>query len=348
MFKSKKKTVINSLKYKLIIIIMLILTIFQLSIFAMINNTANHISEIQIEKGKELLLLLENTDIDIDKLFGHTGAATPFTKEGLQEMLNDSKDASEKMLHIFFRTGVFSLVFFFVLAYIFASWAIRPVNKAFESQKQFIGDASHELKTPLTILSANTDILQSEIGENNWLISTKEEIKRMNLLVQDLLYLAKSDSDEIQNIMESFNFSKAITSMCLSFESVVFEDNKKLLLEIENDIYLNGDEAKIKQVIAILLDNAIKHTNDGGEIIVSLKMSNSKKHLIVYNTGEGISEKDIKKIFERFYRSDTSRARETGGTGLGLSIAKAIVEQNNGKIAVESEFGKWVRFSVAF
>jgi len=168
----------------------------------------------------------------------------------------------------------------------------------------------------------------------------------MALLVNDLLYLAKADSTENVYHMSDFDLSNIVMSASLPFESVAFESSKTLTFEIQEGIYYKGDESRIKQVIVILLDNAIKNANENGDVKVSLSVQNGKKVITVYNTGEGVDEEEAKKLFKRFYRGDSSRARETGGYGLGLSIAKTIVDAHKGKITIEGEKGKWVSFIV--
>ncbi len=242
--------------------------------------------------------------------------------------------------------GIASLVAVFIISLFLSSWAIKPVKTAFEAQRQFVADASHELKTPLTIVATNADVLGGEIGENKWLGYIKAEAQRMALLVNDLLYLAKADSTENVYHMSDFDLSNIVMNASLPFESVAFESSKTLTFEIQEGIYYKGDESRIKQVVVILLDNAIKNANENGDVKVSLSVQSGKKVITVYNTGEGVDEEEAEKLFKRFYRGDSSRARETGGYGLGLSIAKTIVDAHKGKITIEGEKGKWVSFIV--
>ena len=239
-----------------------------------------------------------------------------------------------------------SLVVSVVIAWILSRWAVKPVRTAFEKQKRFVADASHELKTPLAVISANLDVLAGETGENKWIEYIRGEIKRMSKLVKDLLYLAKCDSQEVKYQFCSFDLSRAVMSSVLPFESTVFEQEKTLETDIAENIQYVGDESAIKQVAVILLDNAVKHTEQGAVIKVSLSVSGNKKILSVRNTGAGISAEDQKRIFERFYRTDKSRARDTGGYGLGLSIAKSIADIHHAKITVSSVEGEYAEFSL--
>lgn len=241
--------------------------------------------------------------------------------------------------------GISSLVLA-VFVFFLSKWIVKPVQNSFESQRRFISDASHELKTPLTIISANADVLENEIGENKQLSHIKSQTERMGHLVHNMLDLMRTDDYKESIVFVRFNMSEVVLGTTLEFESRVFEDGKKLSYDIAENIELLGDEEKIRQLTAILLDNAIKHSDRGGEIGVSLKKLNNKTVLAVKNTGAGVSETEREKIFERFYRSDISRSRETGGYGLGLAIAKSIVLLHKGKIIAEGEEGSYIEFIV--
>lgn len=233
-----------------------------------------------------------------------------------------------------------------IFSFFFSRWAVKPVAIAFEKQKRFISDASHELKMPLTIIGANIDVLENEYQNNRCLASIKEQSKRMNLLIQDLLTLARADEADSNLIMSEFNLSKTIENTILEFESTAFEADRQLDFHIETDINYYGCEPQVKQLVSILVDNALKHSDPKSTIQVTLKKSNESPKLTVYNTGSGISDYERERIFDRFYRSDDSRSRATGGYGLGLAIAKSIVESHQGKISVNGKAGHWVEFQV--
>lgn len=248
-----------------------------------------------------------------------------------------------RLLIICSLIGVLSLIILFIISLFLSKWAIDPMAKAWEKQKQFVGDASHELKTPLTVIAANADVILANPldlvqNQSKWLGYIKTETQRMTKLVNDLLYLAKLDDDEDILYKMNFNLSESLMNICLPFESVIFEANKIFNMDITPELYYYGDEGRLKQVAVILLDNAIKHTPTGGTIDLSLVADTSKNkiQLTVKNTGPGISAEHLDKIFERFYRVDESRARETGGYGLGLAIAKSIITQHAGSINVLS------------
>lgn len=237
-----------------------------------------------------------------------------------------------------------ALILFFLLSLYLSRLALKPVEKAWQQQNQFIGDASHELKTPLTVILANLDILSSHEDrtiqdQSKWLNNTKEEASRMKQLVENLLFLARSDAGVMNDVIQSntlVDFSNLVLKSTLVFESIAFENKVALANEIENDIMLNGCESQLKQVISILLDNACKYAEKNGTIFIELKKSNHLAVLSVRNSGELIPPEEQIHIFERFYRTDKSRVRKEGGYGLGLSIAKTIIEHHKGKISVVS------------
>ncbi len=241
---------------------------------------------------------------------------------------------------------IISLIFVFIFSYYLSRWAIKPVKTALENQRRFISDASHELKTPLAVISANADVLESEIGENKWLSNIKNQAEDMSALVFDLLDLAKMDEKTDELVLSEFDLSNVVLSKSLEFECTAFESEKTFEQNITEGIRYRGNEEAIRHLVTILIDNAIKHSDEKGMIRVTLTSSGNKKIFQVYNTGNGIRNSEKDKIFERFYRSDESRSKSTGGYGLGLSIAKAIVDAHNGTISVEGVEDKWISFTV--
>ncbi len=241
---------------------------------------------------------------------------------------------------------IFSLIFVFIFTFYFSKWAIKPVRNAFENQQRFISDASHELKTPLTVISANADVLESEIGSNKWLNNIKSQSTVMNGLVHDLLDLAKFEETADDMVITEFNLSNLVLNKALEFECTAFEAGKIFEQDIQPDVMCSGNEDSIIHLVTILIDNAIKHSNENGLIRVTLASEGNKKILQVYNTGNSIKNNEMDKIFNRFYRSDKSRNRATGGYGLGLAIAKSIVDAHNGNISVKGEENKWISFTV--
>lgn len=239
----------------------------------------------------------------------------------------------------------FFATFLFFLLSLYLSWlALRPVELAWKQQNQFIADASHELKTPLTVILANLQILLSHkdftIGsQQKWVDNTKEEASRMKQLVEELLFLARSDAgtaDLTASAFSEFDYSDAVLNCVLLFESVAFENKVSLDQDVAFGLHIMGNEPRLKQMITILLDNACKYAGKNGSVFVRLTKTPHHAVLTVQNTGETIPAMEQCHIFERFYRTDKSRVRDGGGYGLGLSIAKTIVEQHKGKITVAS------------
>jgi signal transduction histidine kinase len=223
---------------------------------------------------------------------------------------------------------------------------IRPVEEAFIRQKQFVSDASHELKTPLAVISANAEVLEQDIGENEYLGYIRSEVKRTDSLVRNLLTLARMDRNESRAEMKSFDLSHALLDVILPFESTVYEAGKTMETEIPDGITCTGNEEMIKQLAVILLSNALKYSDDGGRIRISLSAHGKQREIRVFNTGDPIDPKDREKIFDRFWRADPAHNRDTGGHGLGLAIARSIVEAHKGKILVESSEKEGTTFTV--
>ena len=260
------------------------------------------------------------------------------------------KSAEMNMLDRLIKTtiliGSVSFILLSVLVVFLSRKSIEPVQKAFEKQKQFISDASHELKTPLTIISANADVLAGEIGDNKWLNYIQSQAYRMSLLVNDLLNLTRLENNSADMTFSEFNLSQAVLNTALPFECQAFEAHKIFNVDVEKNITIVASERHCKQLFAIFIDNAIKHSDENGEIKVSLKKSGDRKIFSVYNTGSGIRDDEKEKIFERFYRSDDSRSRSTGGYGLGLAIAKSIIDYHKFKLSVENIQGKYIKFII--
>ena len=226
-------------------------------------------------------------------------------------------------------------------------WLTKPAIEVFSKQKQFIVDASHELKTPLAIITASAESLEMEPTEKKWLDNIKSESERMNKLVTDLLDLAKSENMEIKEKYNINNLSKIIEKTSLTFESLIYENKLEIEDNIDKDIMFSCNPDKIKQLLGILLDNAIKHSTKNSKITVNLYKDKNNIILEVKNKGKEITKEDQEKIFDRFYRVDESRNRSDNRYGLGLSIAKNIVTSHNGKIFVNCKNG-YTTFKVIF
>lgn len=255
------------------------------------------------------------------------------------------------LIYTFFIVACIMLIVIFFISRFFANKSIKPIKEAFNKQKQFIADASHELKTPLAVINTNLDVLLSNEEESiknqsKWLYYIKSETERMTKLIKDLLYLTQVDYSNIKMIFTSFNLSEVVENIILTMEAVIFENNISLDYNIEPNLITHGNSEQLQQVVMILLDNAVKYTDSKGVVSISLKKHHSTLLLSVSNTCEGISQEDIEKIFHRFYRIDQSRSRKSGGYGLGLAIAKTIVEQHGGRIYAKSVLNESTTFTV--
>ena len=245
------------------------------------------------------------------------------------------------LLKIFISVGSLSLVLLFFISIYFTNKAIIPLEEIFKKQKQFIADASHELRTPLTIINTNVSLLRENemetiYSQRKWINYIESQADRMSILINEMLSLANLDANKKKEEKVNINLSKMLSDSLLVFEVVIFEKGLILEEDLADNIFIKGEQNQIKKLISILMDNAIKYTNNNGKITVLLINERNKAKLIIRNTGEGIKREHLEKIFERFYRVDDSRDRGTGGYGLGLSIAKSIVEDHKGKIHAES------------
>lgn len=242
--------------------------------------------------------------------------------------------------------GLFTLFAMFILVFIFSSQAVAPVVESLEKQKRFITDAGHELKTPLAVISANVDVLELESGKSEWTASIKNQISRMNGLVKNLLTLSRMDEERMHVVYSDFDMSAVIKDTAVSFEALATSKGKKYQMDIEDGIHITGDKNSINQLASLLLDNAMKYSSDKGSISVVLNRGNKFITFEVSNTCDSIPSGNLDRLFDRFYRADSSRARETGGYGIGLSVARAIATSHGGSIEAMRDGDKIIRFVV--
>lgn len=253
-----------------------------------------------------------------------------------RDHLNDR--LSESISHSLVAMLVSFAVFFYVSKRL-ADMAVAPVEKAWEQQKQFIADASHDLKTPLTVIMANNNIVASHKEESvnsqmKWIESTSEEASRMSDLVNKMLELAKSEGTREELKISEVNVSELVENSILQFEVVAFEKNVTIESGIQPNIMVKTHPATFSKIMEILFDNAIKYSDENGKINVTLFQASKKVFFTINNKGEHIKAEELPLIFERFYR--TNKEREVGGHGLGLSLAKKKCEELGHKISVES------------
>ena len=229
---------------------------------------------------------------------------------------------------------------YLVLVLIFSKIVLRPVAESYEKQKRFITDASHEIKTPLAIIDANTEVIEMEAGESEWTKSIRNQIKRLTSLTEKLVFLSRMDEESTKLEMREFDLSGLLDETIDSYEAVAISAGKTLERVIAPNVRLYGDETNILQMITLLMDNAMKYSNEQGDILVKLEQQQKGKHrlkLTFRNTVEEIAVGNHDEFFERFYRADESRSTKTGGHGIGLSVVKAIVQAHHGKITAESK-----------
>ena len=250
---------------------------------------------------------------------------------------------------LFTSAGVCLIGFFAVLLLmIFLSGRIvKPFAANYEKQKQFITDAGHELKTPLTIIDADAEVLKMDMGENEWLSDIQNQTKRLAQLTNNLIMLSRMEEQPQFEKIE-FPLSDVVEETAETFQALAKTHNKDFSCQIQSGLAMIGDEKSIRQLVTIFLDNAIKYSDDGGRIEISLKKQKNTINLSVFNTTEFIAKKDLPQIFDRFYRADKSRNSQTGGYGLGLSIAAAIVSAHKGKITASTQDEKSLLIVVSF
>lgn len=213
---------------------------------------------------------------------------------------------------------------------------VKPFSENYEKQKQFITDAGHELKTPLTIIDADAEVLEMDIGENEWLADIQMQTKRLAQLTNSLIQLSRMEEQpQIEKI--EFPISDVVEETVETFQALAKTQNKNLSSRIQPMLSLNGDEKAISQLVTILLDNAVKYSDDGGKIEVTLEKQKNLIRLGVFNTADSVPKESLTSLFNRFYRADPSRNSRTGGYGLGLSIASAIVASHKGKIQAATQ-----------
>ena len=261
-------------------------------------------------------------------------------------------DCTKSMLS--FKTFLVSSIFVsvlgvtavFLLVLFLSKKAIEPVAQSYEKQKRFITDAGHEIKTPLTIIDADTTILEMEYGENEWLSDINIQTKRLADLTNDLIYLSKMEEENKKMEIIEFPFSEVVEEVAQSFQNLATVQNKTFITNIHPMISIKGDQKSIRQLISILLDNAVKYCGEKGDIRLSVWKKGKNTMMSVYNTTNEMKKENLEHLFDRFYRTDESRNSQTGGYGIGLSIAKAVVMAHKGKIQASSEDGRSLLITV--
>ncbi len=257
-------------------------------------------------------------------------------------------DSFHSFLYTSVTIAIAGLAVVFVIIFVLSGKIIKPIAESYEKQKQFITDAGHEIKTPLTIINANVDILEMELGENESLADIQQQTKRLRSLTNDLVMLTRMEESE--NSMQKIEFpvSDVVTEAVLPFRNVALQQGKEFVCNIQPLLTLKGNDKAIIQLVNILMDNALKYSPAGGTVAFQLTKHNRTLYIHTFNTTETeVNNHQLEKVFERFYRTDASRNSETGGSGIGLSIAKAIVEGHGGKIQAWTQDGRSFQISAA-
>lgn len=251
------------------------------------------------------------------------------------------------LLSICILAGFLYMAAVFALVWLMSRRITKPVEESIQKQRQFITDAGHELKTPITIIKANNEVLQMQNGSNQWTQSIKNQTRRLSSLVQSLLELSRLNEKDIVDISEEFDLSKTVAEAVESFRVPIESDGKVLETTIEEGIRFKGSKDEIYRLVTLLMDNARKYSTDREPIRVAL----NKHHriaLTVSNSCEHIEQEKLDRLFERFYRTDESRSRKTGGNGIGLSVVQAIVERHGGTVTASSKDGDSIQFTAVF
>ncbi len=245
---------------------------------------------------------------------------------------------------IFVSIGGFAVALALII--FFSGLVIRPVERTYKKQKRFITDASHELKTPLTVIDASCEALEISTGGNEWTDVIKKQTARLAEMTNKLVFLSRAE-EETATVMTDFCLSEAAEDAVRPYFAIAKSQGRELSSEIAQNITLKGDISMIKELITLLLDNAVKYSADGSEICFALSQSGKSKKITVSNAVDTLPQGDLSLLFERFYRPDGSRNSEVGGHGIGLSVAKAITEMHHGKISVSpAEGGRKIVFTV--
>ena len=234
-----------------------------------------------------------------------------------------------------------------LLLIFFSGRIVKPFSENYEKQRRFITDAGHELKTPLTIIDADAEVLEMDLGENEWLGDIRTQTKRLAELTNSLILLSRMEEQPRMEKIE-FPLSNVVEETVETFQALARTRGKTLSSRVQPMLSMNGDEKAIRQLLTILLDNAVKYADEGGRIEAVLEKQKNTLRLSVFNTAESVSRESLAHLFDRFYRADASRNSGTGGYGLGLSIASAVVAAHRGKISASSPDGKSLRITAVF
>ena len=264
--------------------------------------------------------------------------------------LDTSQDllSSLRVLLLSAALGVLCWILMLLLVILLSKRAIRPFAENMQKQKQFVTNAGHEIKTPLAIILANTDAMELYNGENKWSRNIREQVNRLNGLMKNLLTLARMDEATLQITPSDFSFSALVQENADAFAEPFALRQITMQTDIRPDLRLHADQGHITQLLSILLENALKYTNDSGSVTITLKKEGRGTLLQIANTCDTLPDVPPARLFDRFYRADAARTQKKGGYGIGLSVAQSITEANHGQITAEYKDGNKICFSVFF
>ena len=309
-------------------------------IYSIDTNEAGELAEKVVNKGKQ------------SGFIGDYRYATTFEPNGYRIVFLDcgrKLDAYNSFLYTSILMAVGGLVIAFFFIFFFAGKIIKPIAESYDKQKRFITDAGHEIKTPLTIINANLDLLEEEFGSNEGFADIAQQTERLRTLTNDLVMLARMEEAETTMQKIEFPISEVATETVMPFKNVALQQGKEFVCNIQPMLTLKGNDKAVIQLINILMDNAFKYSPDGGTVAFNLTRQNKAIYIHAFNTTEDyVDKRQIGQVFERFYRSDASRNSETGGSGIGLSVAQAIVNAHGGKIQAWTQDGYSFQISAAF
>ncbi len=256
-------------------------------------------------------------------------------------------DFIDNFLFVSCLVGFIGVLFVGCFASLFSKKVVKPFYENNQRQKQFVTDASHELKTPLSVIMADVDVLKMEYGENEWIESIQGQTKKLTKLVSNLVQLARMDEGKIQMVYEKLDLSSILEEITDVYQKP-FENNKvNCIINIQDGLRITADDNAIRQVLSTLFDNALKYTNTGGDFKVDAYQKGKQTVIALYNTCDYIDKNSMNKLFDRFYRGDKSRSQKEG-FGIGLSFAKSIIQMNGGSISAVTQDEKSITFTLIF
>lgn len=266
------------------------------------------------------------------------------TKDGKTMVICLDRTRELSNFYVFLTTSLLiaalAFLLIFLLVYLFAKRAVRPIAESYEKQKEFITNAGHELKTPLAIIESCTEVVEMENGESKWTDGIHDQVNRLSTMTEELVTLSRMDESAMNLDKRKLNYSDVAVKTLEPFTLMAEEQGKKLNLHIAPNVLINGNERTLKQLCSILTDNAIKYSTDGSTIQITLRKKGHKVYFGTTNASEGLKKGSYNQLFDRFYRGDTSHNSETGGYGIGLSMAQSIVQGHDGRITAVSRDGE--------